>query len=72
MQYTSRPAPAPKKARKKTFGIFIIAFELSIVFCSPWQGEQSAMPSSKAIKKDLKFFFGPFWAQGVTWAVHAK
>jgi hypothetical protein len=23
------------------------------------------MPSSKAIKKNLKVFFGPFWAQGV-------
>jgi hypothetical protein len=26
------------------------------------------MPSSKAIKKYLGFFFGPFWAEGVMWA----
>jgi hypothetical protein len=38
--------PAPKKARKNTFDF--------------WQGEQNTMPSSKAIKKYLKFFSGLF------------
>jgi hypothetical protein len=48
-----RSRPAPKKARKKPFDIFLL------------QGEQKTMPSSKAIKKYLKVFFGPFWGQGV-------
>jgi hypothetical protein len=52
--------PCPQKAKRpeKNHLIFFIAFELSIVFCSPWQGEQNTMPSSKAIKKNLKFFSG--------------
>jgi hypothetical protein len=58
--------PSAQKGPKKNPEIFFIAFELSIVFCSPWQGEQNTMPSSKAIKKYLGFFFGPFWAEGVT------
>jgi hypothetical protein len=28
--------PCPQKGTKKTYEIFFIAFELSIVFCSPW------------------------------------
>jgi hypothetical protein len=43
--------PCPQKGTKKTYENFIIAFELSIVFCFPWQGEQNTMLSSKAIKK---------------------
>jgi hypothetical protein len=49
--------PAPKKARKKPFDFFFFAFKLSIVFCSPWQGEQNTMPGSKA-KKISRFFSG--------------
>jgi hypothetical protein len=57
--------PCAQKGPKKTLRFFFIAFELGIVFCSPCQGEQNTMLSSKAIKKYQMFFFGPFWAQGV-------
>jgi hypothetical protein len=54
--------PSAQKGPKKN-ETFFIAFELSIVFCSPWQGEQNTMPSSKAIKKYL-VFFRAFWGRG--------
>ena len=41
--------PCPQKGPKKTYEIFFIAFELSIVFCFPWN------------KKNLVGFFGPFF-----------
>jgi hypothetical protein len=68
--------PCAQKGPKKTLRYFFIAFELGIVFCSPCQGEKNTRLSSKAIKKYQMFFFGPFWAQGVTWtpapSAHAR
>jgi hypothetical protein len=58
--------PCAQKGPKKTLRFFFIAFELGIVFFSPCQGVQNTKLSSKAKKKYQMFFFGPFWAQGVT------
>jgi hypothetical protein len=52
--------PCPPKGPKKTLRYFFIAFELGIVFCSPCQGEQNTMLSSKAKKKIKCFFSGLF------------
>jgi hypothetical protein len=52
----------PKRPEKKHL-IFLFAFELGIVLCSPWQDEQKTMPSSKA-KKNISSFFRAFLGEG--------
>jgi hypothetical protein len=52
--------PSAQKGPKKNPIYIFFAFELGIVFCSPCQGEQNTMLSSKAIKNISGFFSGLF------------